>query len=329
MDALARENGFHRFEWVMRRTDGEEFPVEVTLTPVTLAGRPVLLSVMHDLTERKRAEEQVKDYAVVLELQKWELEKANAELAALATSDGLTGLKNHRAFQERLAVEAGLAARHDEALSLVMLDVDHFKQYNDAHCAPRRRFRAQGGGAHALGRHTRDGLAARYGGEEFVLLLPQTDMHGATVVAERVRKALESRSWPLRDVTASFGVATLRPGELGADLIARADMAMYESRCRAATGSPVARPRPCTAPSVDKLFPFLESSSPEHFEASATVTPNRVYSPHPRRRVAPPTAQCHGRPRRRTSSFLASLSSFVKAVLPKGSLAGRYRTWPK
>jgi PAS domain S-box-containing protein len=57
MDALAYQNGFHRFDWVLRRTNGEEFPVEVTLTPVTVAGQPVILSVLHDLTERKRSEQ--------------------------------------------------------------------------------------------------------------------------------------------------------------------------------------------------------------------------------------------------------------------------------
>lgn len=231
MDALAREQGFHRFEWTHRKMDGEEFPVEVTLTPVTLNERPVLLVVWHDLSERQRAEQQVKDYAVILELQKGQLEVANAELEALATTDGLTGLKNHRAFQERLAEEISRAERYGTPLAAVLLDVDHFKQYNDTfgHPAGDAVLRAV---AHVLQTSAREtDVVARYGGEEFCLLLPQTDGAGAMMIAERIRQTIEDTAWPLRAVTASFGVATLRlaPGS-GADLVARSDRALYDSK---------------------------------------------------------------------------------------------------
>jgi diguanylate cyclase (GGDEF)-like protein len=230
MDALAHERGFHRFEWTHRKLDGEEFPVEVTLTPVTLANRPVLLIVWHDLTERKRAEEQIRDHAVVLEFQKRELERANAELASLAITDGLTGLKNHRACQERLAEEVGRAARNGTPLSLVLLDVDHFKQLNDTHGHPEGDAVLKAV-ARILQGCTRDtDIVARYGGEEFVLILPQTD-RAAAAAAERTRSAVEDHPWPVRPVTASFGVAVLRlRAESGTDLIARADAAMYQSK---------------------------------------------------------------------------------------------------
>ena len=231
MDALAYERGFHRFEWVQRKTNGEEFPVEVSLTPVTLSGRSVLLSVLHDLTERKHAEEQIKDHAVILEFQKLELEKANAELEALATTDGLTGLKNHRAFQERLAEEASRASRYGLPLSLILLDVDGFKRYNDTHGHPAGDAVLKTV-AQVLQNCARDtDLVARYGGEEFVVVLPQTDSEGAMIFAERLRASVESYPWLPQNVTASFGVASLHLGEEGGtDLIARADRALYRSK---------------------------------------------------------------------------------------------------
>ena len=231
MDALAHQNGLHRFEWTHRKMDGTDFPVEVTLTPVTLGERPVLLVVWHDLSERKRAEQQVKDYAIVLEFQKSQLEQANAKLEDLATTDGLTGLKNHRTFQERLAEEAKRASRYGPPLSLILLDIDHFKQYNDTYGHPAGDVVLKAV-ASILQDNARDtDLVARYGGEEFVLILPQTDEHGAAAFAERLRVSVESHPWPLRAVTASFGVAIQCLGEESeADLVARADRALYQSK---------------------------------------------------------------------------------------------------
>ena len=231
MDRLARENGFHRFEWLHRNLDGEDFPVEVTLTPVTLGGKPVILAVLHDLTERVRAEQQVKDYAIALEFQMLQLEAVNAELAALATTDGLTGLKNHRTFQERLVEEVARATRYKSSLSVLMLDVDHFKQFNDAfgHPAGDEVLREVAQILSANARET--DTAARYGGEEFAIILPETDYDGASHIAERIRKSIEDADWPRRPVTASVGAATMRPGITNSGrLLSLADAALYTSK---------------------------------------------------------------------------------------------------
>jgi diguanylate cyclase (GGDEF)-like protein/PAS domain S-box-containing protein len=228
---IIAQTGAQDFEWVHQRQNGEQFPAKVIATPVTLRGEPALLSVIHDLTEQKQAEQRIHDYAVLLETQKQELEQANQELCNLATTDGLTGLKNHRAFQERLQGDCESATRHQTPLSLLLLDVDHFKQFNDTFGHP-------AGDAvlkqvAALLEYTiRDcDFAARYGGEEFVVILPQTDSIGALQAAERCRIAIESAEWRCRPVTASFGVATLSlTCTSSPDLIAAADQALYAAK---------------------------------------------------------------------------------------------------
>ncbi len=231
MEELAHKNGVHRFEWTHTRLDGDEFPTEITLTPVVLGGRQTTLAVWHDLTERKEAEQKIRDYAVQLELQKQELEQANSRLRDLATTDGLTGLKNHRAFQERLFSECETAGRHGSPLSLLLLDVDHFKQYNDAYGHPAGDAVLKQV-ARVLEQTMRDGdFAARYGGEEFVVILPQTDLAGAVRAGERCRARIEAAGWDCRVVTASFGAASLSWQCAGGDaLLAAADKALYAAK---------------------------------------------------------------------------------------------------
>ena len=197
-----------------------------------------VLGTAMDITDRKTAEQSLKDFAVVLEFQKAELEAtnaelevANAELGRLARVDGLTGLHNRRAFDGRLREEFERANRYGAALSLLLLDIDHFKQYNDAFGHPE--------GDEVLrrvGRVLNKGMretdfVARYGGEEIALILPATDGDGAMVVAERIRLAIATAGWDKREVTVSVGVATLSLGvNRPEDLTACADRALYRSK---------------------------------------------------------------------------------------------------
>ena len=190
-----------------------------------------LIGVGHDVTERLQAEQTLKDFSVVLEFQKEQLERANAELASLATLDGLTGLRNRRAFDERLGEEFERASRYHKPLSLLLLDIDFFKQYNDTfgHQAGDEVLRMIG---RTLQKATRDtDYPARYGGEEFAVILPETDGDGAMQVAERVCAAVATTSWENREITASLGVCTLRLGmEQAAELVSCADLALYQSK---------------------------------------------------------------------------------------------------
>ncbi|MFP5441855.1 MAG: diguanylate cyclase [Gammaproteobacteria bacterium] len=165
-----------------------------------------------------------------------ELRDANRQLADMSMHDGLTGLHNRRHFDERFPALVQLAARRQEPLAVMMLDVDHFKQVNDTH-------------GHLVGddclrqvattlrqvmvRST--DLLARYGGEEFVVVLPGTGEAEAAVIAERIRLAVEATPIPNGEtplhVTLSIGLAVRVPDAGDASqLLADADAALYRAK---------------------------------------------------------------------------------------------------
>jgi diguanylate cyclase (GGDEF)-like protein len=160
-----------------------------------------------------------------------ELALANADLERLATTDGLTGLKNHRTFQGLLAAEYARARRYEKPLSVVLLDVDHFKMFNDTfgHPAGDAVLCRVGSLLQETARTT--DVVARYGGEEFALLLPETPSEGAESIAERLRHAVAAAGWDRREVTVSVGVSSLEdetPSPAG--LVEAADQALYRSK---------------------------------------------------------------------------------------------------
>jgi len=160
-----------------------------------------------------------------------ELQQVNRILAEHANRDGLTGLYNHRYFQEAFARELGLALRHDRVFSLLFADVDNFKRYNDAH-------------GHQAGdtvlktiadlflKSTRGtDIIARYGGEEFVLILPETDRAHSGILAEKIRETIAGHPFPHRQITVSIGISTF-PGDgmAAGDLIGAADRALFQAK---------------------------------------------------------------------------------------------------
>jgi diguanylate cyclase (GGDEF)-like protein/PAS domain S-box-containing protein len=165
------------------------------------------------------------------------------KLAALASLDGLTGLANRRHFDEKLRDEWARASRDGTALSLLLMDVDHFKGYNDQHGHQAGDECLISVARFIAGQAQRPAdLAARYGGEEFVLLLPGTDAAGCEQIGERIRQALHdlhlpnAMNLPSKCVTMSLGGATGWPNaEKPADhtsLIAAADSALYAAKTR-------------------------------------------------------------------------------------------------
>jgi diguanylate cyclase (GGDEF)-like protein len=161
------------------------------------------------------------------------LRRAEA-LADEALTDPLTGLSNRRRFDEELQRAHGAAARRNGSLSVAMIDIDHFKRYNDAygHLAGDAALRRI---ANAIGESVERSadLAARYGGEEFVVILEDTNREGAIGVAERMRAAVAAAALPAPEggvLTISVGVATRRPGEGAGELVRRADAALYDAK---------------------------------------------------------------------------------------------------
>lgn len=189
------------------------------------------IATNQDITERRRAEECIQVFARDLELQKIALEEANEKLATLAVTDGLTGLWNHRRFREELETSFARCRRDGEPLSVILFDVDHFKQYNDAygHPAGDEVLKRVAGIMRRVCRQHE--AVARYGGEEFAVILPGATAQEGVHVAERLRQALEQGDWPERKVTASFGVATLSPKDTSGDeLLQKADAALYAGK---------------------------------------------------------------------------------------------------
>jgi diguanylate cyclase (GGDEF)-like protein len=184
---------------------------------------------------------------LLLAMLKERVERRSGEhLRALALFDGLTGLPNRRTFDGRLEAEIDQARRSRRSLALLLIDVDHFKQFNDCfgHLAGDACLRSVAGGI-AAAVASPDSLAARYGGEEFAVVLPSTGAAAAHQAAEAIRAAIERLAIPHATrsgvVTVSIGAASVVPQRdmPGAALIARADEALYEAK---AAGRNTVRP---------------------------------------------------------------------------------------
>jgi diguanylate cyclase (GGDEF)-like protein/PAS domain S-box-containing protein len=187
-------------------------------------GHPIRL-VMSDITDSKLAQKA--------------LEEVNQKLEALSNIDGLTGIPNRRHFNERLMFEYDRLSRSRGELSIILIDIDHFKDYNDCygHVAGDDCLRHV---ARAIekGMSRSADFCARYGGEEFICILPETGRDGADLIAERIRCNVEElgikhkKSKTAKFVTISSGVATIRhsPYETAVDCVNKADNALYLSK---------------------------------------------------------------------------------------------------
>jgi diguanylate cyclase (GGDEF)-like protein len=169
-----------------------------------------------------------------------ELVTSNDRLTVMASIDMLSGLANRRGFQSRLDFEWMKAQQYGNELSLLMIDVDHFKLFNDTYGHPEGDACLSRIGETLAGIATETtGFAGRYGGEEFCLLLPNTDVQRAQEIGEMVRAAIQNLAMPHRTsshqtVTASVGVASTKPNDTArpGDLIEAADAALYAAKHR-------------------------------------------------------------------------------------------------
>lgn len=227
---------------VCRRLKADPETAEIPIIFVTAAGDPT--------AEVRALDEGAADFiakpyhATIVQARvrtQMALKRQTDQLRALATTDGLTGLTNRRSFDQALGDEWRRAARDKAAISLLMLDVDRFKSFNDryGHQAGDLCLQSIATVIKSFARRPGD-IVARYGGEEVVILLPRADEAFATKTAEAVRRAIAALAIPHTGnaacggtVTASIGVATLRPQDniTGPDLlVGKADQLLYEAK---------------------------------------------------------------------------------------------------
>ncbi|MFN7113757.1 MAG: diguanylate cyclase [Alphaproteobacteria bacterium] len=197
-----------------RRKSGEEFVASASIFDLSRGDQKFYGALVRDISKNRKTEE---------------------ELLRLAATDPLTGAFNRREFTSIAEREALRASRYHHPMSVLMLDLDHFKRLNDTY--------GHGAGDKALQRFTmictnalrNVDVFGRWGGEEFVALLPETDIQGATVIAERLRKLTADNLLTYNDhkinFTVSIGIAEFKDGETSIDgVLGRADNAVYDAK---------------------------------------------------------------------------------------------------
>lgn len=196
------------------RKDGSEFPVELSLSPMQVEGRWWAVGIIRDITRRKATEKKLK---------------------VLAVTDGLTNLYNRRFLMNRLRQEFDRANRYQRELSVLMIDVDHFKVVNDEHGHDSGDRVLQSLASRLVKSVRRTDLVARYGGEEFVVALPESGRDESALLAERIRVAVEADFMDLAGtriaITVSIGGATRTEGINDPEILLKmADEALYAAK---------------------------------------------------------------------------------------------------
>lgn len=197
-----------------QRKDGSEFIASIEILRVGTGKKKSYAAIVHDISENKKTE---------------------VELLRLAATDPLTGALNRREFTSLAEQEGERSRRYGRSLSIMMLDLDHFKKLNDTY--------GHAAGDKALQRFTtlccnalrNVDIFGRWGGEEFVALLPETDADNACIIGERLRKLIQDNVLMYGDnripMTVSIGIAQYRPDETGIETpLGRADSAVYDAK---------------------------------------------------------------------------------------------------
>lgn len=233
---LERDGEWTPIIFLTARTSDEDLQRGIEVGGDDYLAKPVSEAV---LVAKVRAMQRIAQMRYSLLVLTRKLDEANIELRRLSSVDGLTGIANRREFDETLLREWRRGVRSGRPLSLLIADVDYFKQFNDGYghqvgdeCLKAVARSMQG----ALKRPS--DLLARFGGEEFVVVLPETEVQGAAAVSEGIRKAVEAMAITHRHapvpgvVTVSVGAASLVPDRESSQdvLITAADQALYEAK---------------------------------------------------------------------------------------------------
>lgn len=225
------------------RKDGSSFPAEYTCSSVVegemVAGAVI---IFEDITERKNAEEKLNLYAQKLEHSNsikdvliGELQELKKQLEVCAKTDPLTKLLNRRGMLEQIEHERSRFLRSKKTFAFILADIDHFKNINDSyghdagdfilsHVAKRFKETLRG-----------QDMVARWGGEEFLIMLPETDLNGGRLFAEKFRSTIEQTTFPFNDkdlhITMSFGLSLFDDPDMDIDAcIKKADECLYKAK---------------------------------------------------------------------------------------------------
>jgi diguanylate cyclase (GGDEF)-like protein len=197
----------------------------------------MISAVAHRAMEKRNLILENQELIRILTQQNEEMERTNITLKELAIRDGLTSLFNHRHFQEALAVELLRSQRHERKFSIILMDLDDFKNYNDTHGHPVGDQLLISLSELMVSQLRLSDMSARYGGEEFVIILPETSKEYAIQIAENMRSKIEHYPFKGREaqslgkVTVSCGVASFpEDGTDGSSLIEAADRALYQAK---------------------------------------------------------------------------------------------------
>jgi len=200
-----------------------------SLTEAIENHRCALKQVLTEMEERKKAQ-------AGLLASSEELKRLNLILAERSIRDGMTGLFNHRHFFDLLHRDFLLAVRNEQDIACLLLDLDYFKQVNDGHGHPCGDYVLKEVATLVCRTVRETDIVARYGGEEFAVLLPNTDLDGARMIAEHIRRVIEKQPFNFGsdtlNITASIGLATRLSHKLThpPDLLAWADRALYRAK---------------------------------------------------------------------------------------------------
>ncbi len=235
---LTENPNLRAFENMYRRKDGNTFIGNLNLIPIRDANGALIRTegIIENITERKQAEDELRRAQEMLTKANIDLQTALARQKQLAHTDSLTGINNRRRLYELAEHEFDIAARYQQPLSVLMFDIDHFKQVNDTfgHAVGDQILQLV---TQAAGKELRATDAiGRYGGEEFVIIMPMTSARQAYSLAERIREKVGALRIPTDKgetaVTLSIGIVETHytRDESAETLIRRADQAMYAAK---------------------------------------------------------------------------------------------------
>lgn len=205
------------------RKNGEEFQIDVGLNPVWLERGTTIICSVIDISHKM-------DYL-------HKLVKEKDRLGKLADRDGLTGLYNRRAFERILRKGLSSARKTGDSISIIMADIDQFKEFNDEFGHPMGDTLLKTLGSALVNNTRKEDTVARFGGEEFVIVLPGIGEKQVTAFGERLRKVIEQSDWQPRGITVSLGAtsyafASKRTSiaQIMAQVVSEADQALYQSK---------------------------------------------------------------------------------------------------